>query len=467
MKHTFKKLFSILAAFMMVVGLGLTTVKAAGNASITITNADAEATYKLWRVFDAELTSGNDGIAYYTNAANTNAVNSSTVFETVGTAFNGKIQVKAKENVTGTQIADWLKTGNNLTSIGAVEIETAPTKDGKGTVTWTGLDYGYYFIKSTLKDNVAVTLTSTKPDAEVQAKNTNEPDVPTNAKKVIDANGQVISDPSVKIGDTVKFQISFTARNHETDAQGNAKEVTEYVVEDTPSGLSIKANTVAVKVGETEVSVTPVIDPATGKMTITLPWKEGNDFKYPSPSKVVITYEATLNALTGTNKANVQFNNQTKPIDVVTVDTTAFTVKKVAEDETTELAGASFELYADAAMTQQIKLTKEEDGTYVVDPEATTSAVIEAGTATVDGLKTNATYYLKEVKAPAGYNLKTEATTVTTGDKTETVKVNVVNQKGGTLPSTGGMGTTMLYTAGGLLVVGAAVVLAAKKRMNA
>ncbi len=118
-------------------------------------------------------------------------------------------------------------------------------------------------------------------------------------------------------------------------------------------------------------------------------------------------------------------------------------------------------------MAQLIKLTKKQDGTYVVDPEAINSAVIEAGTATVDGLKTNTTYYLKEVKAPAGYNLKTEVTPVTTGDKSATIEVKVVNQKGGTLPSTGGMGTTMLYTAGGLLVVGAAVVLAAKKRMNA
>nr|WP_286139845.1 hypothetical protein [Faecalibaculum rodentium] len=109
MKHTFKKLFSILAAFMMVVGLGLTTVKAAGNASITITNADAEATYELWKVFDAELTNGNDGIAYYTAEANADAVTNSNVFETVGTAFNGKIQVKAKADATGTEIAEWLK----------------------------------------------------------------------------------------------------------------------------------------------------------------------------------------------------------------------------------------------------------------------------------------------------------------------------------------------------------------------
>ncbi|WP_281790369.1 SpaA isopeptide-forming pilin-related protein [Faecalibaculum rodentium] len=466
MKHTFKKLFSILAAFMMVVGLGLTTVKAAGNASITITNADAEATYELWKVFDAELTNGNDGIAYYTAEANADAVTNSNVFETVGTAFNGKIQVKAKADATGTEIAEWLKTNNNLSNIGATQITTEPTKDNKGTVTWNGLDFGYYFIKSTLGTDVAVTLTSTQPNATVQAKNTNSPEVPKDAKKVVNSEGTVISDPSVKIGDSVKFQISFTARNHETDDQGKAVEVTQYVVEDTPSGLSIKADSVTVTVGSTPVAVTPVID-NNGKMTITLPWKEGNDFKYPSPSKVVITYEATLNALTGTNKANVQFNNKTKPIDVVTVDTTAFTVKKIAEDKTTELTGASFELYADANMAQLIKLTKKQDGTYVVDPEAINSAVIEAGTATVDGLKTNTTYYLKEVKAPAGYNLKTEVTPVTTGDKSATIEVKVVNQKGGTLPSTGGMGTTMLYTAGGLLVVGAAVVLAAKKRMNA
>lgn len=466
MKHTFKKLFSVLAAFMMVVGLGLTTVKAEGNASITITNADADATYELWKVFDAELSDGNEGIAYYTAASNATAVNNSNIFETVGSAFDNKIQVQAKTGVTASQIAEWLKAENNLTSIGSTQITTTPTVDGKGTVTWTGLDYGYYFIKSTLGQDVAVTLTSTKPNASVQAKNTNGPDVPTDAKKVVDALGNVIEDPSVKIGDTVKFQISFTARNHETNAQGQAEEVTQYVVEDTPTGLDIIENSVIVKVGEDKVTVTPVIDETTGKMTITLPWKDANEFKYTSPVDVVVTYEAKLTSLTGTNSANVQFNNKTQPINVVTVDTTAFTVKKVDENNN-QLSGASFELYADEAMTQQIKLTKKSDGTYVVDPDAATSAVIEAGTATVDGLKTNTTYCLKEVKAPAGYNLLTEAIDFTTDDKSITIEKKVVNQKGGTLPSTGGMGTTMLYTAGGLLVIGAAVVLVAKRRMNA
>ena len=59
---------------------------------------------------------------------------------------------------------------------------------------------------------------------------------------------------------------------------------------------------------------------------------------------------------------------------------------------------------------------------------------------------------------------KPTATTVGTATNTE---LNVPNNKGQNLPSTGGMGTTLLYTVGGLMVVGAAAVYVSKKRIDA
>lgn len=111
--------------------------------------------------------------------------------------------------------------------------------------------------------------------------------------------------------------------------------------------------------------------------------------------------------------------------------------------------------------------------------------VIEAGSVTVAGLGEK-TYYLYEIKAPDGYNLLTEPTKFTIhtheGDMTvfgnlpyltlgddETqhgLYFNVVNNSGATLPETGGIGTTIFYAAGALLVVGAGVLLVTKKRMN-
>ena len=91
------------------------------------------------------------------------------------------------------------------------------------------------------------------------------------------------------------------------------------------------------------------------------------------------------------------------------------------------------------------------------------------GAASFDGLA-NGTYHLVETKAPAGYNQLTAPVTITVnGDDTGaklTVTEKVENQAGTLLPSTGGMGTTIFYVLGAVLVVGAGVLLVTKKRMS-
>ena len=94
----------------------------------------------------------------------------------------------------------------------------------------------------------------------------------------------------------------------------------------------------------------------------------------------------------------------------------------------------------------------------------------------IDGLDAD-TYYLREVKAPNGYNKLSSdilatvigATTNADGSTSSytTVVAKINNQSGTELPSTGGMGTTVFYVVGGILVVGAVVLLVARKRMTA
>ena len=147
------------------------------------------------------------------------------------------------------------------------------------------------------------------------------------------------------------------------------------------------------------------------------------------------------------------------------------------------LNGAKFELYDAAVNGNKIALVKESEGVYRVATAAEkradnfTSAVIEAGKVTVKGLDSG-TYYLEEIEAPDGYNMLAGrvAVTITNANLTTNMTgdvwvegnggVQITNNTGAELPSTGGIGTTIFYVVGGILVVGAAVVLTTRKRME-
>ncbi len=85
-------------------------------------------------------------------------------------------------------------------------------------------------------------------------------------------------------------------------------------------------------------------------------------------------------------------------------------------------------------------------------------------------------YIVKETAAPAGYNLKTTpdlviitesgAMTTIDGQNIANNTIRVLNQTGTELPSTGGMGTTIFYVVGSILVVGAAVLMVTRRRMG-
>ena len=103
--------------------------------------------------------------------------------------------------------------------------------------------------------------------------------------------------------------------------------------------------------------------------------------------------------------------------------------------------------------------------------QITTSAT---GKFKISGLDAD-TYYLKEVTAPKGYNKLSAPVKITIGENgTITVddkaiagtNVEVENKSGSLLPSTGGMGTTLFYIFGAILVIGSGVVLITKKRMK-
>lgn len=229
-------------------------------------------------------------------------------------------------------------------------------------------------------------------------------------------------------------------------------------------------------------------------------------------AKVIVTYTAYLNkdanvaTSSPSSEANVntvflQYSNNPKvsgsgknqlgktPKDSVFVFTYTANATKYSEkmQNGNELAGAEFKLYRDEECTKEIKLQKI-DGKYypILDQTDGTGDAMVSGTDgkfEIIGLD-HGTYYIKESKAPVGFK-KLEApievvisasheenndgtqAKVTFNSEDMKNSFNIVNKMGASLPTTGGIGTTIFYVVGAVLMFGAAILLVTKKRMNA
>lgn len=149
-------------------------------------------------------------------------------------------------------------------------------------------------------------------------------------------------------------------------------------------------------------------------------------------------------------------------------------------NENNKLEGAGFRLYSDEACNaeDEIKLKMNDDGTYSRDFSTEGKGVEmlsnKDGQFNVKGLDAG-TYYLKETNPPAGYGACANKEIVISAthdvnhvDLSGNLSTTIINKKAGgiTLPSTGGIGTTIFYVVGGGLMVAAIVLLVTKKRME-
>ena len=214
---------------------------------------------------------------------------------------------------------------------------------------------------------------------------------------------------------------------------------------------------------------------------------------------ITVTYTAHLNEKAyvntvggGTDNKNsvyLEYSNNPRistsldhtPESEVRVYTYQLNNTKYRDDDTpgNELAGAGFRLYSDEACNNEIKLKKNNDGTYSRDFSTGASGVEmisdNKGQFNVKGLDAG-TYYLKETTTPADFTPCSVIPPVTiTANHTKdyvdlsgNLSTTIINKKAGgiTLPSTGGIGTTLFYVVGGGLMVAAIVLLVTKKRME-
>ena len=512
MKHT-KKFVSLLLTLVMVFAMASTTFAAQEGeltgGSITINDAVPGQTYNAYQILYLESYSpeviNNDGTvakkgayAYKANSAWKDWLLTQTNYVT----FDAQGYVTW---VDGADVAEFAKQAQaeatkEGSGITADDTATAPAAaEGKtnSTVTFSNLKLGYYLVDTTL--GTLCSLDTTNPNVEMYEKN----EVPVPEKQVKeDFTGAWGDSNTAQIGDTVEFKTTIHAKK---GAQG-------YVLHDKMSeGLTLLPDTIKVEAKkESETAYIELIKDTNYTVKTqksdddSLTTTDECDFEIifeqsyldgiTENTEIVVTYSAILNdkaviydkANTNDTKLNYgeksEYETGWKHTDTYTF---MFDIIKTDSDKKL-LDGAKFELYDAKTKGNKINLVKEEEGIYRVatDAEASadefTSAVIEAknGKATVKGLDANTTYWLEEIAAPAGYNklpgrveVKIEnsnLTTTMTGDTWADGNggVQITNNTGAELPSTGGMGTTIFYIIGSVLVLAAIVLLIVRKRMS-
>ena len=513
MKHI-KKLASLLLALVMVLSLAVTAFADEPTTySITINNSTAGHTYEAYQIFTGDLATNEAG-----NKVLSNIVWGSGVSEAGQTAL-GDAAAKAETLKTEADAKAFAKAVAPYLTTAAGSANTVT--DGKYVI--SGLAAGYYLVKdqdgSLTGDNDSYTEYIIQVVGNVTA--TPKSDVPEVQKKVKDINDSTDTTKTdwqdsadYDIGDSIPFQLKATLAD-------NVSSYTTYkvVFHDTLSKGLTYNNDAKVYIGGTETNgftVTATVN-ADGTTTLTVSCDDVKALGAGNSSVITVEYTAKLNenAVLGSagnpNEVYLEYsnnpnkseegNNETgeTPKDVVIVFTYKTIINKVDSDNK-PLTGAAFKLE---------KLIKGKDGAADTWTTVKEFTVDETTTSfTFSGLD-DGQYKLTEPKTPAGYNtiapiyFAIEATHGETADaptlkplnayltdangnkQTEmkdgesvnidlgtvdltagSITTTVVNKSGSELPSTGGIGTTIFYVLGGVLVLAAVVLLVTKKRMS-
>lgn len=478
-----KKLLSVLLTVVMVLALSMQAFAANGTSQttkgkITITNAVVGQTYSIYKIFDLESFSDEDP----SKVDDTDAYAYKVVEEWRG-FFTQNNYVTIDDQ--GYVEADSLNKENAATfakealayaeenSIRSTKTMVAEGEEEVVTVSleFSELDLGYYLIDSSL--GALCALDTTNPDVNVTEKNSEEPEI----EKTV-----VGGDTSASIGDTINFSVKIKAQNGAEN----------YVLHDKMTdGLTFDTDSVEVVLGE--VDGTPV-DEANYILT-TSELADGCTFELAftqnfcntltENSVIVVTYSAVLNENAVVNdpeknQASLEYGDENQTT-VTETETNTFDVDvfkySMVNDAKTGLADAEFKLSKEDG-TAAIKVVSTGTNTYrVAMADETGEGVLETittdntGRFTIYGLKAG-TYKLEETAAPDGYNKLAGPITFTiteegkttisqTNDETgaseavEVTAVEVENRTGTELPSTGGIGTTVFYLAGIIVMAGA------------
>ncbi len=493
-KQITKHFMAFFLSLLMAVSMGLTAfAEGAATYTLTLTGTATGHTYEAYQIFTGDLSTEGEkkvlsNVEWGTDVTYKGTESAADVAKALG---DGTMTIEVLEG--------------KLTL--GTPVKTVESSQGYTVI--DGLAAGYYLVKDKDGSQKDSSDAYTKFIVEVvgDTKAAIKSDVPTVEKKVMDTNDST-GDTSgwqdsadYDIGDDVPYQITGKMPNNIADYTSY-----KYVFTDTMSaGLTYDPedsnHKAVIKIGTVDVTskFTQDVkkDETSGKTTVT--WACDNlkgidGVTLDKDTKVVVTYSAKLNehavigAAGNPNTVNLTYSNNPNkggegetgktPDDKNIVFTYKTVVNKVDQDQK-PLAGAAFKLEK-----------KNSNGTYTMVKE------FKAGTETSFEFKglDDGDYKLTETTTPAGYNTiapieftisaehettadeptlkslsgnaKNGEATFTFDKDTDSLTTDVVNKKGSTLPSTGGIGTTIFYVAGCAMVVLAGVMITARKRAN-
>lgn len=498
----FKKLASFILAFAMVMAIAMPSVVMAadGKSTITVDGATAGSEYVAYKLFNA-TDDGNGHFSYTVNSK----------YETVLKEVTGKS--------TGAEIVKYLDgIKDNATAVREfadkvyAKVKTMDVDYTAANGVFTEVDQGYYLIAQTkIGTNEAYSLVMLGTAGKNNLKITPKTGVPTFEKKIkekndstgVESGWQDASD--YDIGDKVPFKLTGTV----SDKYDNYKTYYYAFHDKMDDTLEFNADSVVVKIDGKEV--------AKEKYTLNTKTTDGctfevvfNDLKTVSPTKpenVTVEYTATLKdtaklgSVGNFNKGKLEFNNNPyyegegkpeTPGETPWDEVVVFTYKLIAnktDGQGDALAGAGFTLYKfnkgtddyvkvkeiEAGETTKFEFTGADAGKYklvettvpdgynkaddlVFEVKGTYEAVNKT-----DPLKAPTLTKL-EILDEKGNSITGEDKVFTTNLAAGTATTNIKNLTGSELPSTGGMGTTVLYAAGTLMILAAAAFLVMKKK---
>lgn len=481
-----KKLFAVLMALTLVLSMG-TIALAAGTGTITIDNALSGAKYNIYKILDFAPVEGSATQGRYivvTEWADFLAGKGAAYLKT--NAETGTIEWNGEE--TDARKAELAKAAVAYAKEKGITATATKTAANDGDVTFTDVPLGYYAIDTSLGTICALT----NVDNTFNAHEKNEkPDIDKFVQEDSEMNnadegwGKV---NDADIDQKVNYKSTITV----------GLGATNYIMHDTmEAGLTFK-NDVVVKLADgtvVDAANYKVVYPATDGHDHTFDVEFENDFiaGLAKGTQFTVYYSATLNEnaniVTDGNDNTVYLSyGEDSTWETAEHKTTTYTWKMdvlkytMDGENKVSLAGAKFQLLDKDSNAIKFTDVTAEGGvpTYKVDKDGTVDTITTDANGKFElvGLD-EGSYKLHETEAPAGYNKLAadkdviitstydEATLTATYEINEEAPatIEVENKTGSLLPETGGIGTTIFYIVGIVMMLGAGIILISKKRM--